>query len=277
GARGRTRPKRHTFAYTGLIRCGECGGMITAEHKTNRYGRRYTYYHCTKRQGCRQGAVELKTLEAQIEAYLARLTIGPRFLDWIFLWADRSAEDDALVQTKVTEQRGTSLALARKQLVNLTQLRTRDLIGDDEFVAERRRLLSEIGQLERQASEPATPFQAELATVQTFVFAASAREWFASGGPDVKRQILQAIGSNLVLRDKILTIEAPKPIRVIADELCPRAVATVPIEPATQPRTMRTFQPLEVSFFRIIPPAVIRNIPPPPAVSFRLLTAAWAA
>jgi DNA invertase Pin-like site-specific DNA recombinase len=245
GKRGRTRPKRYGFAYTGLIRCGECDGMITAEHKVNRYGRRYVYYHCTKRQGCRQGAVEVRALEAQIEAYLARLAIRPRFLSWIFLWADRSAEDDALTHARVAEQLRDSLALARKQLTALTQLRTRELIGDEEFVTERRRLLSEIGRLEAQANQPDAPFQAGLATVQTFVFAASAREWFTSGEPEIKRRILQTIGSNLVLRDKILTIDAPKPLRMISGELCGGAVAVAPIEPATQPYIMRPFRPLE--------------------------------
>jgi len=40
---------------------------------------------------------------------------------------------------------------------------------------------------------------------------------------------------------------------------------------------LRARAPKVLSFFRIIPPAVIRNIPPPPAVSSRLLTASWAA
>jgi hypothetical protein len=247
GKRGRPRPKRYRFAYTGLIRCGECGGMVTAEHKVNRYGRRYIYYHCTKRQGCSQGSIEARTLEAQIEAYLARLAINPRFLEWIFLWADRSAEDDALTRARVAEQRQDSLGLAKKQLVTLTQLRTRELIGDEEFVAERRRLLAEITELEAQATQPDAPCQAKLATVQTFVFAATAREWFASGGPDVKRQILQTIGSNLVLKDKILSIQAPKPIRMIADELSHAAVASATIEPATRPYFTRFLRPPDAS------------------------------
>src|SRR5579862_4499592 len=42
--------KTRVFAYTGMMRCGECGCAITAEEKTNRFGSRYTYYHCTKRR-----------------------------------------------------------------------------------------------------------------------------------------------------------------------------------------------------------------------------------
>lgn len=33
GQDGRPRPKHHTFAFTGLMRCGECEGSITAELK----------------------------------------------------------------------------------------------------------------------------------------------------------------------------------------------------------------------------------------------------
>src|SRR5690349_6132434 len=41
---------------------------------------------------------------------------------------------------------------------------------------------------------------------QTFVFACYARKWFAKGTFEDKRHILMAVGSNLVLQDKILRI-----------------------------------------------------------------------
>jgi hypothetical protein len=69
GRPGRPRRKRHEFPYTGLIRCGECGFMVTAEHKVNRFGSRYLYYHCSKRlpdYRCSQGAVTSYSLEEQI-------------------------------------------------------------------------------------------------------------------------------------------------------------------------------------------------------------------
>ena len=50
GRKGRPRPQKHQFAYTGLIRCGECGSMVTAEEKDNRYGCHYVYYRCTKKK-----------------------------------------------------------------------------------------------------------------------------------------------------------------------------------------------------------------------------------
>ena len=40
GKKGKQRPKTREFAYTGTVRCGECGAMITAEAKVNRFGSR---------------------------------------------------------------------------------------------------------------------------------------------------------------------------------------------------------------------------------------------
>ena len=51
GRPGRAKPKRHEFAFTGLICCGACSGSVTAQEKHNRYGYRYVYYHCTNKKG----------------------------------------------------------------------------------------------------------------------------------------------------------------------------------------------------------------------------------
>ena len=49
--RAKSRAKDKHFAYTGMMRCAECGSIITAEEKVNRFGSHYTYYHCAKRKG----------------------------------------------------------------------------------------------------------------------------------------------------------------------------------------------------------------------------------
>jgi len=76
--RGREKRIRHTFPFTGMIRCGECGFMVTAEEKLNRFGSRYTYYHCTRRRRdyvCRQPAIRAEVLLEQVEHFLADLEV----------------------------------------------------------------------------------------------------------------------------------------------------------------------------------------------------------
>ena len=54
---------------------------------------------------------------------------------------------------------------------------------------------------------------------KTFIFACHAHEWFARGTLEDKRQILMAVGSNLLLKDKNLCIEAKKPFFVLENSL----------------------------------------------------------
>jgi DNA invertase Pin-like site-specific DNA recombinase len=76
GKKGRPRPKIHEFAFTGSIRCQECGCYYTAETKqkiNKKTGdiKSYTYYHCTRRTKriiCTQKkSIRDNVLELQIE------------------------------------------------------------------------------------------------------------------------------------------------------------------------------------------------------------------
>ena len=66
---------------------------------------------------------------------------------------------------------------------------------------------------------------------QTFVFACYARKWFAKGTFEDKRHILMAVGSNLVLQDKILRIDAKKPFFVLEEGLKILHAEYPPFEP----------------------------------------------
>src|SRR3989338_2251419 len=88
GKKGKQRPKTHIFAFTGLMRCGECGAMITCEEKIKRQKNgnvhRYIYYHCTKRINpeCTQGSIEQTELAKQILKILGSLKIPQEFHEW---------------------------------------------------------------------------------------------------------------------------------------------------------------------------------------------------
>ena len=44
GDRQKPKYRKHRFAFGGLLVCGTCGCLVTAERKKGRY----VYYHCTK-------------------------------------------------------------------------------------------------------------------------------------------------------------------------------------------------------------------------------------
>ena len=66
---------------------------------------------------------------------------------------------------------------------------------------------------------------------QTFEFASTVQERFAKGDPKTKKEILATIGSNLILKDKKLLIEAKKPFFILENTLSPENPKMQSIEP----------------------------------------------
>ncbi len=72
--------RRHQFAFRGLLRCGVCGCLVTAERKQGKY----VYYHCTHaRGGCREGSVREERLAEMLGEPLKRLRLTQERLEWI--------------------------------------------------------------------------------------------------------------------------------------------------------------------------------------------------
>ncbi len=206
------RPQRHQFAFTGLIRCGACGLTITAEHRFNRQGHHYIYYHCTKSRltRCKQPYIQVGSLEAQIVAFLHSLAVPAEILDWYATHRNRreqrSAEEER-VRLRALEGVVEDVS---SQLRELTPLRFRNLISDEEFLAHRAELELRRLRLTEQLESPNTreTFEPVRAVIS---FRNQAADWFQAGDERVRRLILQTVSSNLTLKDKILNIQAIKP------------------------------------------------------------------
>ena len=93
-------------------------------------------------------------------------------------------------------------------------MRLKDLINDEEYVGEKKRLAEEKARLERSLLEDPIKRSLDL-TAETFNFAARAKKNFQNGSQEDKRTILQELGSNLFLKDKKLEIQLEKPFQII--------------------------------------------------------------
>lgn len=213
GRPGTQKPQRYKFAYTGLIRCGACGLMVTAEHKKNRFGTRYLYYHCTHKNSgerCSQPVVEVRKLEAQIVEALERVRLDDDL--------HRALSSEAASAVRSTETRDAARAGLRrtlddlaKQEANLIDLRVRDQLTDDEFVSRRAVVTRERAQFEERLVDVDRDDEGFEPTNDLLLFNQRAVEWFRFGGDDEKRLVVETIGSNLLLKDKKLSIQAEFP------------------------------------------------------------------
>lgn len=222
---GRSKAKRLAFPLTGIIRCGECGFMVTAEHKVNRQGHRYTYYHCTKRRldyRCRQRSIRAEVLEGIVLENLQRLALSAPLLALIseaFRDAPASGEAERDKERKRLQRDGARVEQWR---TTLRRLAVRGLISDDEMLVESQEITKERERVENDlralGNEPDW-FEFD-GTLKSFRTQAIIR--YSRGDSETKRRIMRAVCSNLILKDGELRIQANKPFVGIA-ERAPRS------------------------------------------------------
>ena len=212
--RGKPAPKKYRFPFTGLIRCGECGFMVTAEKKINRYGTIYMYYHCSKRRldyRCRQPSLSAILLDDAFKEALRQLVIPEKLHQWTLGEIDTAANHRKDEQAKQLQALEDAYQQSTRSIANLTTLRIRDVIDDTEFIRQRQMLQDEQASIRdrmKLAREGNQWFEPARLLIS---FSNRAISWYLDGDEQRKRQIIRAVGSNLVLTDKKLNIEARKP------------------------------------------------------------------
>jgi len=210
------RPKTREFAFTGLIRCGACGLSVTAGETVNRHGARYVYYHCTKRRmdhWCKEPYIQVSELERQIIEFLREITVPDRFHNWLVAKLDRVAKLDKNADAARRLSLEQAQMAAEKELDNLTKLRIRDLLTDEEYLKQRQELERKqitITQNLKATGQADNRFEPARLLVS---FSNRAVSWFEAGDLRTKRLILFIVGLNPFLKDKKLSIDARKPFR----------------------------------------------------------------
>jgi predicted metal-binding protein len=244
GRKGKPRPKKHIFAFTGLMKCGSCGASITAEEKfkkqKNGNVHHYIYYHCTKRVNpdCPERCIELKELARQIDNVLTRISISERFKEWALKYLHEIRKDEAKATEDILALKQKRYENIVKQLDNLLLKYTApenadgSIMTDKDYTGLRTRLLKEKNELEAELNATGRQIEdwVEL-TEKTFNFARYARIWFAKGDLQTKRTIFACLGSDFILKDGKLALTLRKPFNFIFENLSQAEKELVRLEP----------------------------------------------
>ncbi len=216
GKKDKPKAKTHAFAFTGIIRCGNCGCLVTAEEKrkfikSKKEYATYTYYRCTRRKKeikCAEPTINLDNLEEQIVNEIEKYTIPEEFKEWALDVIRGNNEKEIEARNQGYEMLNKKYLGLQNQLDNLTKLRLRDLIDDDEFVKERKELQNQIIKIRAKLDQSQDRGQNWVDLVEkAFNFAAYARERFINGDLQAKREILSALGQIYNLKGGELSIE----------------------------------------------------------------------
>ena len=222
GRKGIPRPKTHIFAYTGLMRCAGCGARITCEekwkHQENGNIHHYIYYRCTgsKTPDCLEKSVEIKVLEKQIDDFLSKIQIPPEFHEW-------AVEELKLLHKKEKGDRNTLLNNHRKhyqecvaKLDKFAEMLIADKISHEMYKVKETELLEKKKSLKQLLDGDDKRIDDWLVRLEsTLTFAERAREEFQNGDITKRRQILTALGTEHILKDRQIYIRVEEPLIVL--------------------------------------------------------------
>ena len=212
GKHGKPRiAEKKEFKYKGIAVCGECGLSITAEEKRNG---RYILYHCTHKRKdyeCRQPSIEEKELVRQLDELFDGLTIRKEFEEWGMEAIQAMNRENADEKQHIIDSQTKALSRAEDKANRLLDLVANGTISEDtyrlkfdEVEGEIKKLKSELG---RTLSSSNDWREAMRKTLDVLFHG---RERFENGSVFVKREVLQSLGSNIVIKDKKLCIDTYK-------------------------------------------------------------------
>lgn len=281
GKKGKIKPQTREFAFTGLIRCGECGGGVTAEEKhqlicpgckhkfayenktscpkckleigdmRNPTILHYTYYHCIKKTNpnCTQGSIRLEDLEEQFKTELEKLTIDQDYLQVALDYLRDKQSDFGKEEGTRRQSLQSTYESCQTKLQNLyreymsPQNSNHELFTSEDFKKLKAEIIAERDQVEKQQGNVKENLDRALeATERTFNFCAFALHHFNTGDIRKKRTIFGTIGSNVTLKDKKLSIERLHPFLLIENELRAQRQLTEGLEPKKTLDKQESFQ-----------------------------------
>jgi len=221
GRKGKPRPKKHHFTFTGLMTCGECGAMITAEKKIKRQKNgnvhRYIYYHCTKRINpkCTQKCIEEKKLKEQIMDVIDKIQIPPEFHDWTMDELSLENKEQAKDNDLIINNQQKAYDECVKEIKGMIGMRARKELDEETYVSRMDELNKEKVRLKGLLAGANKKNQESEKLEKVFDFARDAKNDFESNVPERQKQLLANLGSNLLFIDRKLRILDIKPLMAL--------------------------------------------------------------
>ncbi len=197
---------------TGFIKCGECGATIIADRKIKCYKngklQEFTWYRCKKNKGqCAQKAyLQADGLDDQAIDYINDLELKPDFISWVKDVVKRRNKDEFNFDIKQRELGAKRLELVRKRKFELNEMKIDGLFTQEQYKGEVAKIVKEENDIEELLSSNRSDYWSKVIN-ETLDFAQMMYELFKSKDPQLKRFVVQILGSDLTLEDRILNLK----------------------------------------------------------------------
>ncbi len=257
---------KSNFAYVGRMKCGSCGGSVTAEHKyqlicpkckkkfsypnkaecpfcgikiddmDNPKYLHYIYYHCIKRKNpnCTERSIQEKDVDVHLATFFEQnLKISPSLRDWCLAHLDELASSDNQNRFEIRLNWEKEIDRKRKEYDELVEMRARKMIDDETFQRLETPKIEGIKIAEKAlANSGGTSKDNSEGIKKVFDLAVGIAGIFKNGSPEERTEALSEVCSNLTLKDKKPIIQEKKEYSIIINGLLEAKVKNRAFEPA---------------------------------------------
>ncbi len=206
--------------FCGLLRCGTCEMMITAEDKVKRCKNgnvhRYVYYHCTKKSKtikCKESCIRGEVLTEQLSEILCDYSMPLSWIQEFRLCMREDKRKANLESVKIIESLRKEVSDISEKIQRLLDIYLAQDIDRETYLKERSKLFSEKKSLEEKISRLERDATAWLEPMQEWIETASTLDKIGKRNdlPSKKSSLRKIFGSNLHLHDKKVQENAPFP------------------------------------------------------------------
>src|SRR3989339_220980 len=199
--RGKKKRKRkHEFAFSGLMKCGNCDCLITAEKQKGHH-----YYRCTKKkQKCEEKYLREENLVEQMKGIIQKVSLPDNWANNMLAEIDKEKEQ-AREETKVFVQN----LQTKKEEIEAKAENLLDLfiggkgIEPEEYQAKKSKLLNEKRDILGKIRDFEQKGNNWLEPMKEMILASSQAKILLSQSDNQEiRAFLKNIGSKLILKDK---------------------------------------------------------------------------
>ena len=214
--KSKTTPKynKHLFLFTGLIRCKECGGVITWEIAKGRY----IYGHCNHYRNCSQQTwAKESEVENQLIPAFENLQIkSPRLAEWIRKALKESHKDEIEYHSSALNELNQKYNQIQQRLDKLYDDKLDGNITEEfynrkfqQYTEEKEKVLEAI-EKHSQASNK----YFELG-INIYELSQKAKEIYLKAPLEQKRQLVSLVFTNLLLDEGKLSYTYSKPFQIL--------------------------------------------------------------
>jgi DNA invertase Pin-like site-specific DNA recombinase/DNA-binding XRE family transcriptional regulator len=196
--RGKKKRKRkHEFAFSGLMRCGSCGCLITAETQKG-----HNYYRCTKKkQACNEKYLREENLVEQMKSFIQKVSLPDDWAENMLAEIDKEKEQAKLESLSFVQNLQKERLEVEQKMDKLLDLFIEGKgISPEEYQAKKSKLLNEKLEIEQKIRDFEQKGNNWLEPMKEMILASSQAKILLSQSDNQQiRSFLKNVGSNFIL------------------------------------------------------------------------------